>query len=225
MYTQKEINKVLRIYDKLRSQRETVRVLGYPSRNLLRQWLRERDKTGQAIAKHRGDLELKKKAAKTYIEHRRDLSAVIDLLGHPVTRRTVQYWVQQFYPKARKLVSGQLKLQAKRYSWETKVRAVLAMRRSDRTVISVAREFSVSRQTLYAWNKEIPKPQIDVRESAMSPIRKPPKATAVSPENEEQRFERACKRVEFLEKQVTRLALESEELQKQIRRERQKFCV
>ena len=51
----------------------------------------------------------------------------------------------------------------------------------------------------------------------MSPIRKPPKATAVSPENEEQRFERACKRVEFLEKQVTRLALESEELQKQIR--------
>lgn len=39
MYTQKEINKVLRIYDKLRSQRETVRVLGYPSRNLLRQWL------------------------------------------------------------------------------------------------------------------------------------------------------------------------------------------
>ena len=36
MYTQKEINKVLRIYDKLRSQRETVRVLGYPSRNLLR---------------------------------------------------------------------------------------------------------------------------------------------------------------------------------------------
>ena len=86
MYTQKEINKVLRIYDKLRSQRETVRVLGYPSRNLLRQWLRERDKTGQAIAKHRGDLELKKKAAKTYIEHRCDLSAVIDLLGHPVTR-------------------------------------------------------------------------------------------------------------------------------------------
>ena len=217
MYTQKEINKVLRIYDKLRSQRETVRVLGYPSRNLLRQWLRERDKTGQAIAKHRGDLELKKKAAKTYIEHRRDLSAVIDLLGHPVTRRTVQYWVQQFYPKARKLVSGQLKLQAKRYSWETKVRAVLAMRRSDRTVMSVAREFSVSRQTLYAWDKEIPKPQIDVPEPAMSPIRKPPKATAVSPENEEQRFERACKRVEFLEKQVTRLALESEELQKQIR--------
>jgi transposase-like protein len=85
------------------------------------------------------------------------------------------------------------------------------MRRSDRPVISVAREFSVSHQTLYAWDKEIPKPHINILELAILLIRKSPKATAVSQGTEEQRLERACKRVEFLEKQVTRHALEFEE--------------
>ena len=46
MYTQKEINDVLKIYDRLNSLRGTVRLLGYPSRPKPREWLRERRETG-----------------------------------------------------------------------------------------------------------------------------------------------------------------------------------
>lgn len=38
------------------------------------------------------------------------------------------------------------------------------MRQPNRSVISVAREYAVSRQTLYAWDKEIPNPCINVPE-------------------------------------------------------------
>lgn len=49
MYTQKEINDVLKIYDRLNSLRGTVRLLGYPSRSKLREWLRERRETVQFL--------------------------------------------------------------------------------------------------------------------------------------------------------------------------------
>ncbi len=94
------------------------------------------------------------------------------------------------------------------------------MRQPNRSVISVAREYSVSRQTLYAWDKEIPNPCIDVPE----PVMKPPKRDKPAPEapsrdaTVDQRVRQAGNRVEFLEKQVTALVLESEQLQKQIRR-------
>lgn len=51
MYTQKDINDVLKIYDRLNSLRGTVRLLGYPSRPKLREWLRERRETGQVCVK------------------------------------------------------------------------------------------------------------------------------------------------------------------------------
>lgn len=94
------------------------------------------------------------------------------------------------------------------------------MRQPKRSVISVAREYAVSRQTLYAWNKEIPNPCIDVP----GPIMTPPKRDKPAPEapsrdaTVDQKARHACNRVEFLEKQVTALVLESEQLQKQIRR-------
>lgn len=218
MYTQKEINKALKVYDKLRSIRATIRVLGYPSRNILRQWVREKNKTGTVIEhrRQRRNLKLKKKAAKVYLDHNRDLSAVIKLIGYSVSRRTVQHWVQQFYPKARKLVGGQIKRAVKQFSWESKVKAVLAMRQPERTVISVAREYAVSRQTLYAWDKEIPQTPISVQEVTMTVKQKSIHMKSSLQEMEDQQIERACKRIELLNQQVTNLALESEKLQKQI---------
>lgn len=53
------------------------------------------------------------------------------------------------------------------------------MRQPNRSVISVAREYSVSRQTLYAWDKEIPNPCINVPEPVMTT---PPKRDKPAPE-------------------------------------------
>ena len=224
MYKQKEINTALRLYDRLKSIRGTIRVLGYPSRNLLTCWIRQRNKTGKATAK-RGkrrskNLEQKKKAIRDYIRNGKNLSLLFQQLGYTVTKRTVRRWVKQFYPQARKLVGSPIKLRKKHFSWETKVRAVLAMRQPGRSVISVAREFEVSRYTLYAWNKEIPNPSIDLAEPVMTqPKREHPISTAsLQNATQDQRLEHACKKVELLEKQVTTLVLEAEQLQKQIHR-------
>lgn len=46
MYSQKEINKVLKVYDQLKSINGTVRTLGYLARVILRRWIRERNATG-----------------------------------------------------------------------------------------------------------------------------------------------------------------------------------
>ena len=223
MYSQKEINKVLKVYDQLKSINGTVRTLGYPARVILRQWIRERNATGKVTPKRgRGgtDPNLKKKVAKVYIQKGRNLSLALQQLGHTVTRRTIQEWVKASYPQARKLVNSPIRLRAKQYSWETKVKAVFAMRQPDRTVISVAREYDVCRQTLYAWDKEIPKPQLNRQEPVMSPPKREESAPVVPVQETtmNQRFEQASERLEFLEKQVTSLVLESKQLQEQIYR-------
>ena len=116
MYTQKEINDDLKIYDRLNSLRGTVRLLGYPSRPKLREWLRERRETGQVRAKSclRGNNVSRKKAAKTYIQSGRSLQATINQLGYNVSQRTIQNWVKKFYPKARKLNNIPVKFHSKR---------------------------------------------------------------------------------------------------------------
>lgn len=94
------------------------------------------------------------------------------------------------------------------------------MRRPNRSVISVARKYAVSRQTLYVWDKEIPNPCIDVPEPVMTPPKreKPAREDSSRDAAVDQKVRQACNRVEFLEKQVTALVLESKQLQKQIRR-------
>lgn len=148
MYTQKEINNVLKIYDRLNSLRGTVRLLGYPSRTKLREWLREIRETGQVRAKSclGGNNKLRKQAAKTYIPSGRTLQTAINQLGYNVSQRTIQNWVKKFYPKARKLNNSPIKFHPKRFSWETKIKAVYAMRQPNRSVISVAHEYAVSRK-------------------------------------------------------------------------------
>ena len=42
MYTQKEINKALKLYERLGSMRKVIRVLGYPAKATLISWLAEK---------------------------------------------------------------------------------------------------------------------------------------------------------------------------------------
>ena len=51
MYKQKEINTALRLYDRLKSIRGTIRILGYPSRTILHRCIRERRETGKVSAR------------------------------------------------------------------------------------------------------------------------------------------------------------------------------
>jgi len=61
--------------------------------------------------------ELRKKAAKTYIQSGRSLQTAINQFGYNVSQRTIQNWVKKFYPKARKLNNSPIKFHPKRFSW------------------------------------------------------------------------------------------------------------
>ena len=52
MYTQKEINKALKLYERLGSMRKVIRVLGYPAKATLISWLAEKKQTGKVLPKN-----------------------------------------------------------------------------------------------------------------------------------------------------------------------------
>lgn len=100
------------------------------------------------------------------------------------------------------------------YSLELKTKAIQAMRQKKRSVISISREFGVSRKTLYDWNREMASSFGDVpmiRKRSRNPCSI--KSTEQASNKE---LEQALKKVEDLEKLVTDLAFESETLQKEI---------
>ena len=160
MYTQREINKVLKLYDQTHSIQKVQLILGYPSRTLFKQWLKERRETGGVIAKKGGNREgivnkeKQRKVAKFYLQNGRNLALTLDELGYTVSPKTIQRWCKRYFPEEFLSLHSHHAFPTVRYSDEFKNKAVLAMREKGRTVISVAEEFGVSRQTLYAWNKE-----------------------------------------------------------------------
>lgn len=51
MYTQKEINKALKLYERLGSMRKVIRVLGYPAKATLISWLAEKKTNRKSSSK------------------------------------------------------------------------------------------------------------------------------------------------------------------------------
>lgn len=99
-------------------------------------------------------VEEQKKAVKIYLYHGCNLALTRKELGISISSATIRKWRQRFFPRK----AGDARLSnssTKRYSDNIKNQAVLAMREKGRSIISVSREFGVSRQTLYAWEREL----------------------------------------------------------------------
>ena len=219
MYTQKEINKALKLYERLGSMRKVIRVLGYPAKATLISWLAEKKQTGKVLPKNgmgRKSLlpvEEQKKAVKIYLYHGCNLALTRKELGISISSATIRRWRQRFFPGK----AGDVRLSnssTKRYSDNIKNQAVLAMRKKGRSVISVSREFGVSRQTLYAWEREL---TVAVRsEGGLQMVQRKKKEDSHVATEEESKLAKTLKKVADLERQVTFLAKESELLEQQI---------
>lgn len=218
MYSKKEIEKALKLYERLGSMRRVTFLLGYPSRKTLRGWLAEKRQTGKVLPKNgvgrKGSLPPKeqKKAAKIYLHHGGNRALTCKKLGISVCSRTLQRWCNRFFPKKKKVCLS--KARTEPYSTDIKNQAVLAMRQRGRTVISVAREFGVSRQTLYAWEQELAIPTSLEGEQRM--VQRENKDALHVASAEKTKLDNALTKIADLERQVTFLASESELLQKQI---------
>lgn len=89
MYTQEEIDRALQLYEQLHSLRKVIKVLGYPSRDILRSWVKQKRLTGRACSKNKWnlkDIEQQRNAAVlSFIKHNHNLALTLKDLVYSVS--------------------------------------------------------------------------------------------------------------------------------------------
>ena len=219
MYNEKEIQAAVDLYKRIHSLRRVCIILGYPSKNTLEKWIKCLKTTGSIksllISKGRRYSEEQiLKAVRHCLTQGVSREQAIRDLGYP-SRVLLTKWIQRYEPQVIKKTYTPVPP----YSQKTKLAAVRAfrMRTKTQTVISIARKFGISRQTLYAWDREFPRPALEEQENIMPP-HKEKKDDSSSREElpDQERFDQALDKVHELEKQVEGLSMDAEKLQREI---------
>lgn len=158
MYTHEERLRAVDLYVKLgRRSRATIRELGYPTKNSLKNWYQEFLKRGglQVVyvrSKQKYSAEQKNVAIEHYMNHGRCFSATLKALGYP-GRGTLTEWVRERYPETRKCVVG--KAVRPTVTLASKRAAVYELCTREGSAQAVAQRLDVDRVTLYNWKKQL----------------------------------------------------------------------
>lgn len=157
MYAYEERIKAVKLYIKYEQcMVDTIRELGYPSKNALKQWYKEYVQMGtlneDKDRNQRYSKDQIKIAVDYYLEHGRSLSRTIRAVGYP-TRETLTKWIDELAPNERKVRikrNGMLQLSQKQ-----KNEAVLEFCLREDTAETVAIKHKVSRCSLYKWKNQL----------------------------------------------------------------------
>ncbi|TYC86195.1 IS3 family transposase [Acetobacterium wieringae] len=157
MYSYEERIKAVKLYIKYdQCISDTIRELGYPSKNALKQWYEEYVQIGEIREKKDSYQKYSKDQIKIavdyYLEHGRSLSRTIRAVGYP-TRETLTKWIDELAPNERKVRikrSGMLQLSQKQ-----KNEVVLEFCVCEDTAEAVAKKYKVSRGSLYKLKKQL----------------------------------------------------------------------
>lgn len=225
MYTKEEIDLVIKTYLKIQSLRGTIRVLGYPSRTLLRTWVREFKTHGYVTLPQEREKHFKfskqqmEQAINYYLQNGYSVTRTVRALGYP-SQTLLKNWIRERgLPQQRK---GVIPMVRKHFSQETKLAAVTELRRRKTPAIHIARKYGVTRTTLYSWAKEFPVPEVQEETAIRTPSqpqksrRKNTVPSEAADQSSQARLEEALKKVSDLEKQVTALVAEAQSLQSDI---------
>lgn len=226
MYTQIEIDTALEVWKSTGSQKKTRLILGYPSVRLLKNWVREYRLHGKVEPKNQSGInrrftnEQKQAAIERALLNGCNISRTVRELGYP-SRLCLKNWLDAYskeHPKCKEIVKHAY-IPPSDCTKQQKQEAVLQLYRKKRTAIAIARDYGVSRATLYAWAKEFSTTLGNQYSSIMSKQQKP---KAISEKRKtlgsNARLASALRKVDQLEKQVALLTDEAEELQKHISR-------
>ena len=206
MYSYAERLRAVQLYIKLgKRMGATLRELGYPTKNSLRDWHREYERQGDLAAgyvrtKPRYSEEQKHIAVEHYLNHGRSAAATRKVLGYPC-KTTLSAWIDEHDPAVRRHVVGQAVATRPR-SEQQKQAAVIELCSRRGSAREVAQKVGVSRQALYNWkNKRLG------REAPASMTRHSDLPRAASREELE-------RELETLRRDVQRLQLEHDLLKK-----------
>lgn len=132
MYTQKEIDKALQLYEQLHSLRKVIKVLGYPSKDTLQSWVKEKRLTRQVFPKNKWKVKVierqRKAAVVSFIKHNHNMVLTLKDLGYKVSSATLYRWMKEYFPE---LKTQKKPLEYKKpieYSLQLKTKAIRAMR-------------------------------------------------------------------------------------------------
>lgn len=127
MYTQKEINTALQLYEQLHSLRKVIKVLGYPSKDTLQSWVKEKRLTGQVFPKNKWkvkDIERQRKAAVvSFIKHNHNMALTLKDLGYKVSNATLYRWMNEYFPELKTQIKPLEYKKPIEYSLELKTKA------------------------------------------------------------------------------------------------------
>lgn len=158
MYSYAERMKAVQLYIKLGKRvGATIRQLGYPTKNSLKDWYREYERhhdlpTGYVRTKPWYSEEQKRVAVEHYLAHGRCLMATRKALGYPY-RVTLSAWIDEYDPDARRRVVGRAVGVISRSEQQKRV-AIIDLCSRGGSADEVAQELGVSRQTLYNWKDQ-----------------------------------------------------------------------
>jgi transposase InsO family protein/transposase-like protein len=205
MYSYEDRLRAVKLYIKLGKRiRATIRQLGYPTKNSLKNWHQE--------FLERGDLQVdyvrsvpkystlqRAVAIEHYMNHGRCFSATLRALGYPC-RRTLTEWVRDQHPETKKYVVS--KAGKPTASLEFRQAAVHEFCTREGSAQAVAQRLDVDRGTLYNW-----KNQLLGREVPALMKRDKPPTTATDPTE-------LAQQVESLRRDIRNLQLEHDLLKK-----------
>jgi transposase InsO family protein/transposase-like protein len=219
MYSYKERVRAVELYLKNdKSTAQTIRELGYPSRNMLYNWYKEYEargtlRSGEERGHSKYTSEQRKQAIQYYQEHGRSLSRTIKALGFP-KRTTLRDWIREDLSDDEKhCFTGKTLV---RYTEEQKEQAVIRFCAGDGTAKEIATELGATEGSLNRWKRRL------LRERCRDKVpegKKPKKPEAAGDSNDSIEGLRAEKQsltlqVEELKGEVFRLQLERDILEK-----------
>lgn len=158
MYSYQDRIRAVELYIKLGKRvRATIRQLGYPTKNALKGWFREYERSrdlpkGYARPKPKYSQDQKEIAVRHYLEHGRCVAATIMALGYP-GRASLTAWVEELHPELRVRLVGHAERVS--HSAELKQAAVIALCTRQGSAEALAQEIGVCRPTLYKWKNRL----------------------------------------------------------------------
>lgn len=155
MYSYADRMRAVKLYIKYDlSVAATLRKLGYPSKNALKQWYAEYMENGDlhnhSAKKSKYSSSQKEAAVAYYVEHGHSISRTIKAIGYPC-RDVLRAWIYEVYPELRKVYSKHSSVVE--YTPEQKKEIVVELCTSDSTAIAIAKHHRISRNSLYKWKK------------------------------------------------------------------------
>ena len=209
MFSYEERIKAVKLYIKYNKKGAAViRELGYPSRNMLRQWVREFETEGKLHKKHKRKskftAEERRYAVNYYLEHGKSINKTIRAIGYP-NRYTLSMWLKEDVEgyHSRPIAKSSKEV----YTDDDKKEAVIDMVIREQSVNNIADCYGVTRFTLYNWKNELlgSERECTMKKQNQNSITN----KSISNEKEELQLE-----VERLRKEVYQLQLEKDILEK-----------